>query len=431
VAVQKIDSKRLFEDKITAGIIKDMDALVKKSDETTKAILKTVDALKQIKDVKSAKDLRNFTEQTKKLTDAQKQRQKNQQTGIVIAKKIEDQGKRLKIANSDRIQQVVQLTRLTKDQNAINKDTEILNSKQTGTLEKLAASSRKLRREREGLNLDTEKGRKRLKAINLELDKNNKIILKNSDSLKKQKMNVGNYSESIKEAAGASGLFGKVLGPLAAIQGTLNALMKKNVVANEASAASTKANAAATTKLSIAQKASAVATGIGTKALRIFKFALASTGIGLLVVALGAMVAFFSRSQKGIDFLAVKMGMLGAAVDVIIDAFAAFGEAVFDAFSEPKKLMESLITFIKKIPGLVLDNIINRFKAIGVIIQAVIKGDLKALANGFIQLSIGVTDFSDKASAAIILVGEAAKAAAAAAKKLADEIAEKARIAGI
>ena len=77
MAVKRIDSKRLFEDKITAGIIKDMDALVKKSDETTKAILKTVDALKQIKDVKSAKDLRNFTEQTKKLTDAQKQRRRN------------------------------------------------------------------------------------------------------------------------------------------------------------------------------------------------------------------------------------------------------------------------------------------------------------------------------------------------------------------
>ena len=33
----------------------------------------------------------------------------------------------------------------------------IINSKLSGTLEKLAASSRKLRREREGLNLNTEK----------------------------------------------------------------------------------------------------------------------------------------------------------------------------------------------------------------------------------------------------------------------------------
>src|SRR5690606_34421420 len=38
-----------------------------------------------------------------------------------------------------------------------------------------------------------------------------------------------------------------------------------------------------------------------SKALRAFKVALASTGIGLLVVALGSLVAYFQRSQKGID----------------------------------------------------------------------------------------------------------------------------------
>lgn len=421
----------LFEPKITKGLIKELDDLIKKGNETEKELKDILKVLKEIQSIKSAKGLREFTVQTEKLNKAQSQRAKNQQISIEIGKKIEAQGKRLKVANSDRIQQQVQLTRLTKEQNASNKDAEILNNKSAGTLEKLAASSRKLRREREKLNLDTEKGRKRLIEINKQLDKNNKIVLKNSDSLKKQKINVGNYSESIKEAASASGLFGKVLGPLSAIQGTLNALMKKNTLENEANAAATQANAASTKKLSIAQRASAVATGIGTKALKVFKFALASTGIGLLVVALGSLISFFSRSQKGIDFLKIKMASLGAVVDVIIDAFSAFGEAIFDVFSKPKEIIDSLIKFIKRIPKLVLDNLINRFKAFGVILRALINADLKGLADGFLQLSTGVTDFTDKAIGAIEKVKEVSAEAAEATRLLAKEMEEKARIAGI
>lgn len=426
-----IKHEDLFEPKITKGLIKELDDLIKKGNETEKELKDILKVLQEIQSIKSAKGLREFTVQTEKLNKAQSQRAKNQQTSIEIGKKVEAQGKRLKIANSDRIQQEVQLKRLTKEQNASNKDAEILNNKSAGTLEKLAASSRKLRREREKLNLDTEKGRKRLIEINKQLDKNNKIVLKNSDSLKKQKINVGNYSESIKEAASASGLFGKVLGPLSAIQGTLNALMKKNTLENEANAAATQANAASTKKLSIAQRASAVATGIGTKALKVFKFALASTGIGLLVVALGSLIAFFSRSQKGIDFLKIKMAQMGAVVDVIIDAFAAFGEAIFDTFSKPKDLIDSFIGLIKSLPGLILDNLVNRLKAFGVILEALIEGDLAALTDGFLQLGTGVEDFSQKASDAIEKVKEVSAEAAEATRLLAKEMVEKARIAGI
>jgi hypothetical protein len=431
VANKIIKHEDLFEPKITKGLIKELDDLIKKGNETEKELKDILKVLQEIQSIKSAKGLREFTVQTEKLNKAQSQRAKNQQTSIEIGKKVEAQGKRLKIANSDRIQQEVQLKRLTKEQNASNKDAEILNNKSAGTLEKLAASSRKLRREREKLNLDTEKGRKRLIEINKQLDKNNKIVLKNSDSLKKQKINVGNYSESIKEAASASGLFGKVLGPLSAIQGTLNALMKKNTLENEANAAATQANAASTKKLSIAQRASAVATGIGTKALKVFKFALASTGIGLLVVALGSLIAFFSRSQKGIDFLKIKMAQMGAVVDVIIDAFAAFGEAIFDTFSKPKDLIDSFIGLIKSLPGLILDNLVNRLKAFGVILEALIEGDLAALTDGFLQLGTGVEDFSQKASDAIEKVKEVSAEAAEATRLLAKEMIEKARIAGI
>ena len=66
----------------------------------------------------------------------------------------------------------------TKKQKQELQDLIIQEDKQAGTLQKLAASSRTLRREREGLNFNTKKGADRLKEINIQLDKNNLKVTK-------------------------------------------------------------------------------------------------------------------------------------------------------------------------------------------------------------------------------------------------------------
>ena len=269
------------------------------------------------------KKLKEFNKTVKKTDETVSALNKTRKLSIDIDKQREKELAKLNKLNSTRIQDVAELQRLTKKQNAINKDEAILNAKNAGTLEKLAASSRKLRREREGLDLSTEKNRKRLKAINLELDKNNKIILKNSDALKKQKINVGNYSESIKEAASASGLFGKILGPLAAIQGTLTALTKKDTVAKEV-------NATATSALSAKQRVMAATTGGLTKATKAFNFALKSSPIFIAAAAIGGLIAFFTRAQSGVDALSTGMAGLTTAFDVVIDRFTIVGEGIKD-----------------------------------------------------------------------------------------------------
>ena len=63
------------------------------------------------------------------------------------------------------------------------------------------------------------------------------------------------------------------------------------------------------------------------------KGAIAATGIGLLVIALGSLVAFFTKTQKGVDLLDQAMAGLGAAVDVIIDRISGFGESITKFFS--------------------------------------------------------------------------------------------------
>jgi DNA repair exonuclease SbcCD ATPase subunit len=68
--------------------------------------------------------------------------------------------------------------------------------------------------------------------------------------------------------------------------------------------------------------------GIGgmVTALKTFKIALAATGIGLLLVALGSLVAFFTKTQRGIDMANKAFAAIGATVSVFTDRLSMLGE---------------------------------------------------------------------------------------------------------
>ncbi|WP_455996370.1 hypothetical protein [Phocaeicola barnesiae] len=69
------------------------------------------------------------------------------------------------------------------------------------------------------------------------------------------------------------------------------------------------------------------------KVLKLFKVALVSTGIGALVVALGSLVAYFTKTQKGVELANKIMASLGATIDVLIDRAAKLGSALANLFS--------------------------------------------------------------------------------------------------
>ena len=343
---KKISNKDIFEDGLFSPAVKNAEALNKELDKLEQGLkdIATV-AKKDLKNIKvvNFSDVQKGTKAIKEVDAAFKGLSAVEKERIKL-------GEKLKQQNSTAILQNTTLKRQVSEQIKATKDFEIIQNKNAGTLTKLAAQSRILRRERERLNLDTEKGRKKLQEINKELDKNNKFISKNSDKLKQQKLNVGNYTDSIKEAAGASGLFGGVLGKLNQIQAVLNALTKKNTVQEEVNTVAKEANALATVQLSVAQRALNVATGLGTKALKLFKVALASTGIGLLLIALGGLVAFFQRSQDGADSLSKGMAGLQAGIDVLIDRFEQVGRGLVLIFKglgdELKKAQIKLKIFL-------------------------------------------------------------------------------------
>ena len=88
-------------------------------------------------------------------------------------------------------------------------------------------------------------------------------------------------------------------------------------------------------KLNLAISGTTEATTLSSKALNVFKIALASTGIGVLVVALGSLVAYFTKSQEGSNALSKVLGQLGQIVSTITDYFIKLGEAIVKAFKNP------------------------------------------------------------------------------------------------
>lgn len=124
--------------------------------------------------------------------------------------------------------------------------------------------------------------------------------------------NVGNYKEAIIDAANANIPFVQQINQMVTSLGGLKnylAGMKTEMVAVSAST-----------------------TG-WIKVLKLLKVALIGTGIGALVVALGSLVAWFTKTQKGVEAANKIMAALGATINVIIDRASNLGSALVNLFT--------------------------------------------------------------------------------------------------
>lgn len=107
--------------------------------------------------------------------------------------------------------------------------------------------------------------------------------------------------------------------------------------------------------------ATTASTGLSA-AMKVLKLALVSTGIGAIVVVLGALVAYFMRTKEGSDKLSQAWKAFGAVIAVLTDRASAFGKAVIAAFENPKAAVTSAWEFIEKY-------FVNRFTAIPLVFE--------------------------------------------------------------
>ena len=181
----------------------------------------------------------------------------------------------------------------------ISKSIEIALNKESKSIEQLRVSNKELSAIRNKLNLNTEKGRQQLTKLNAKIDNNNKKIKENVSGYEQTKIGIGGYEDAIR----------KVFPQAGAMIGNLKSM-----------------------KTSL--KATTTATNGGSKALKLFKIALISTGIGAIVVALGSLIAAFASTQKGADEINKALaplkgafqGIIGIVQDISLNVFGQLGD---------------------------------------------------------------------------------------------------------
>ena len=177
--------------------------------------------------------------------------------------------------------------------------------------------------------------RKNVDAINKKIDQNNKFIEENVSQLEQQKIGIGDYAGAIKEALGSQTLLGRGLANLKQLFGALGPLTKAFKVSLIETSVAYKAAAVEANLLTGAQKRQAIAANIGTAAFKVLKLAIAATGIGLIIIAVRALFAAFSRLQPVIDETKVVFAAIGAAIDVLLDRLAGVGKILLNIFNQP------------------------------------------------------------------------------------------------
>lgn len=155
-----------------------------------------------------------------------------------------------------------------------------------------------------------------------------------------------------------------------------------------------------------------VTSGLGTvsKAFGTLRGAIAATGIGILLIAFGALISYLSETQSGIDFIQRKTAALQAVFNVLKNVVIGLGKSMFEAFSNPKKLLQEIADFIQS-------QLLVRLGSTKTILEGIVNLDLKKVADGFGEMTLGITNATDKAKGLGDALTDIATKATAAAKE--------------
>jgi len=169
-------------------------------------------------------------------------------------------------------------------------------------------SNKKLLAIRNEINGKTKAGKDAITEINSKIDKNNEYIESNVSGLEQQKIGIGKYEEGVISALKKVNIMGVNLGDV-----TQKGMANRDSLKSQ----------------TVAQNASTKSVGAGSKALKIFKYALIATGIGAIVVLIGSLVAGFASTQSGIDKVNRALAPLKGAFQGIIGVVQKLGTSVF------------------------------------------------------------------------------------------------------
>ncbi|MEJ8803132.1 hypothetical protein [Pontibacter sp. H249] len=164
----------------------------------------------------------------------------------------------------------------------------------------------------------------------------------------------------------------------------------------------TQAKAAYTATLQLTRNAMAG----NVSMLKLLRLGLAATGIGAVLLLLGGLVSWLTKTQEGIDWVNQKTKGFTTVLGVLTDYLSSIGKKVIDFVGS----FEDLGDAAEKLGKLLLENLINRFKGLAVIIDGIINRDFTKIQDGVTQVGTGITDATAKAKAFTKELNEARKA---------------------
>jgi hypothetical protein len=143
----------------------------------------------------------------------------------------------------------------------------------------------------------------------------------------------------------------------------------------------------------------------GITSFKSLRLAIMATGLGALVVAIGAVTAAFTSSEEGQNKFAKIMSVIGTLTGNLVDLLADFGEVIIDVFENPQESLKSFGELIKQ-------NLVNRFeglvelipqlsKAIKLLFEGEFTEAGKVAVNAVTKVSLGIDDFTGKIETAI------------------------------
>lgn len=160
-------------------------------------------------------------------------------------------------------------------------DFEIDMADSVESIETLTKANKNLREERKKVSLDTAEGKKRIQEINAQLDANTTKIKNNVSAIESQRLNIGNYKSALDNVIpGLSSFLDKTTQGTKAVGGMSTAM----------------------------------------------KILLGP--IGLIILALTAVVKYFTSTEEGADKLAIIMAKVDAVAGVLGDRFIQLGKAL-------------------------------------------------------------------------------------------------------
>jgi len=370
--IKKLKEVDAVYNKLSKDVAKSFEDMSQKASEYDTS---TEDGRKQIE--KLEKELEKLIKANKELKEGEEQLIDQKKRALKLTK---DEAKLLKKKNELTDEQTLKNAELKeeiREQNKVLKQQARENKGLVGEYEKQSKTLIKLRKEYKNLAVagkeNTDEAKKLLLQVT-ELDAKLKRVDKTVGQTQRE---VGNYKEAISEAvaenqAFAEGLTGAIdqSGKLGEITGKLSGLISILTSVKDKLTAETNKNTVAEAKnvkvgkaQENQQKKTRIATLLSTKAFKVFNAVLKASIIGVIVLALGSLIATLTRTQKGLNTLkaislsaSAIIGELSKRLIALGPAFISLGKVVTLPLQLAYKGVIALVDGFKLL-GLAIENL--------------------------------------------------------------------------